>query len=189
MMAQTAQLTTVETNVANKKALEAVTATLTKSSQYQSQFGLLPAIGKLAVTKNDSVNYDGTNDQDFQLYFENPPASGSITITDSNNNKVREISLLQYKNDLGEVGEDEKGLKIKDSQGMLSFTWDGRKDNGGKLPVGEYKIKAEYVDQNAKTHKIKLGTNIVESVKFENAEPLLQLGGKYVKFSEVSEIK
>ena len=189
MMAQTAQLTTVETNVANKKALEAVTNTLTKSSQYQSQFGLLPAIGKLAIIKDDTVQYDGISDKDFQLYFENPPASGSIAIYDSNNNKVREISLLQYTNEVGEVGEDEKGLKIKDSTGMLSFTWDGRSDDGSKLAKGKYTIKANYVGQDAKSHNINLGTNIVESVKFDGTEPLLQLGGKYIKFSEVSEIR
>ena len=189
MMAQTAQLTTVETNVANKKALEAVTSTLTKSSQYQSQFGLLPAIGKLAVVKNNAVKFDGQNSKDFQLYFENPPTSGSIVITDSKNNKVREISLLQYRNELGESGEDEKGLKIKDTTGILNFTWDGRRDNGSKLPKGEYSIKANYVGKDAKSHTISLGTNIVESVKFENAEPLLQLGGKYIKFSEINEIR
>lgn len=189
MMVQTAQLTTVETNVANRKALEAVTKTLTKSSEYQSQFGLLPAIGKLAILKDTAIAYDGKNDKDFQLYFENPPASGSIVITDNKDNKVREISLLQYKNETGNVGEDEKGLKIKDSKGMLSFTWDGRNDVGGKLLKGSYNISANYVGQDAKAHKINLGTNLVESVKFENSEPFLKLGDKYVKFSEVSEIK
>ncbi len=188
MMAQTAQLTTVETNVANKKALEAVTRTLTKSSEYQSQFGLLPAIGKLAVIKDDTLEYDGVNSKDFKLYFENPPSSGSIVISDSTGKKIREISLLQYKNEVGEVGEDENGLKIRDSEGMLSFTWDGKNNDGNKLAKGKYKIEADYTGKNAKVYNINLGTNIVESVKFENSEPFLKLGEKYVKFSEISEI-
>ena len=189
MMIQTAQLTTVETNVANKKALETVTQTLTKNSEYQSQFGLIPAIGKLATLKDATLKYDGSNLKDFDLYFENEPKSGSIAIIDKNKKKVREISLLQYKNALGETGEDESGRKIEDSKGVLSFSWNGRRDNGSKLPKGKYTIKAEYVGEDSKKHTVFLGTNVVESVKFENSEPFLKLGEKYTKFSDIGEIR
>jgi flagellar basal-body rod modification protein FlgD len=189
MMVQTAQLTTVETNIANKEALEAVAKTLTKSSEYQSQFGLLPAIGKLAILKDSTVEYDGNNDVDFKLYFESEPQSGSISIFDKNNKKVKEISLLQYKNEMGKIGKDEDGQDIKDSKDMLSFIWDGRTDNGNKLTKDKYKIQANYLGKDGKSHNIEIGTNIVESIKFENAEPLLKLGANYVEFSKVHEIR
>ena len=189
MMAQTAQLTTVETNVANKKALESITETLKSSSQYQSQFGVLPAIGKLASLKEAVVDFDGSNPKDFEIYFEDSPKSGSIIVTDSKGQKVREMSLLNYTNGSNQVGEDENGKKIEDSKGVLNFTWDGREDNGLKLPKGKYEIEAEYIGSDSKKHTIKIGTNIVESVKFENSEPYLKMGGDYVKFSNIGEIR
>ena len=189
MMVQTAQLTTVETNVANKKALEAVTKTLTQSSQYQAQFALLPAIGKMAITKLDTVNFDGSNPKDFKLYFESEPQAGSITIEDDKGNKIKELSLVNYINETGKEGEDEQGFKIKETKGMLSFTWNGTSDTGATTKKGNYKIFANYTGKDAKVHKINIGTSIVESVKFDKGQPLLKLGDKYVEFSQINEIR
>jgi len=189
MMIQTAQLTTVETNVANKKALEAVVKTLTSSTKYQSQFGLIPAIGKLAVTKDTSVKFDGLLNSDFELYFKEMPKSGNITIKDKAGQTVKNISIGEYKNRNGVLNEDENGRKIKESKGTMSFTWDGNDDRGVKVATGDYFISASYVGKNSKVYTVDLGTNIIESVKFDAGMPYLKLGSKYIPFSKVSEVK
>ena len=189
IMDYTASMTTVETNNANKEALQNVVETLTNNSNYSSQYGLLPAIGKLAITNQSTVGYDGKNDVPFAMYFPKEVDTGEITIKNLGGATIRTISLDEYVNEVGVQGEDDRGVSLKGADGLLRFTWNGALEDGTKLGEGEYRMSVKYRDTDGGQHTLNLGEYKVESVKFKQGTPYLNIGDQDVKFEDILELR
>lgn len=168
ILTQTSQLSTLEANDKLQSSLKAVVAGL----QASSQFSIISAIGKTANTGNDSVKIENGSGVSFDMLFKNPIESGSIKITDSNNNTVKTIDLSEY----------------KDAKGSLKFSWDAMDNNGLGVDDGTYKVVANYIDINGKSNSIRLGEQEIQSVKFDNGKAYLKLGSEYIASDEVKEI-
>ncbi len=165
ILAQTSQLAT----------LEAQQNTNDVMNNFASQFALsqnmnaVSAIGKQAKMDNSLVLEDGKESR-FDLYFSEDIQSGSVEIYDQNEKIVKTINLDAQ------------------SGGSLQFTWDGKDDNSNQMEAGNYKVIAKYTSPDGNNHQSEYGTYKIESVKFEESQALVKLGGQYIPFSEIKEI-
>jgi flagellar basal-body rod modification protein FlgD len=167
MLEETSSLSTMEMNTNMQKTLNNLSQTLLSSSQLST----ISAIGKIADTHNRYLNITNEDTQkDFELYFQNDIKNGKIKIEDSNGNIVKEINLDTH------------------SKGLLNFEWDLKDNNGKRVENGNYKVFAEYEDNNGISHNALLGVYPIESIKFENNKAYAKIGNQYVPFSQIKEI-
>jgi len=167
---QTSQLASLEAQQNTNEALEA----LTKSFQQSKDFSAVSAIGKYAkldtkveLTQDTEGNPNPVN---FNLNFAEDAKSGTIQIYDDQNRLVKTM----------EIEETPKG--------MQNFTWDGLTDAGEKAKTGDYKIYANYVNEDGVTLQADFGSYKIESVKFDDDKTYVKLNGSFVDFSSVQEI-
>jgi flagellar hook assembly protein FlgD len=189
IMDYTASMTTVQTNNTNKKALEDVVKTLKSNSEYTTQYGLLPAIGKIAVTNKDLLKFDGKKDLEFSMYIPDNMEHGVMEIINKEGVIARTIPLDKYKNATGEIGKDDKGVALKDVQGLISLSWDGTLLNGAIAEKNEYHVKINYKNDKGVDKSINLGEYKVQSVKFKGGTPYLNVGQFDVAFKDILELK
>jgi flagellar basal-body rod modification protein FlgD len=81
ILTQTSQLTQLEAQEEQKKAMKKIVENFNKNSKFQAQYSLVPAIGKMARTTLDYVNINtGDKKSSFELYFDKPIKNGKIFI-------------------------------------------------------------------------------------------------------------
>lgn len=131
-------------------------------------------IGNIAETPYTALNVEKNEAIKFELYFDEPidPTKGQpkITITDKDNNVIREIDLAQ---------KDENGNYIYlNKEGYVEFEWDTRDSKGAYVGKGDYVVKAEYnLDPNTNQYKeTQLGRGEVQSILFDSGVPYVKLG-------------
>ena len=185
ILTQTSQLTQLEAQEEQKKAMKKITENFDKSSQFQAQYSLVPAIGKMARTDLDSIDLKIEDKKtSFELYFNEPIKSGEVTIKDEKDAIVKVIDIQKYK--------DEFNKSVVGKKGVVKFVWDGTDNSGDRLKEGKYKILANYID-NVKGknthHETVLGSMPIESVKFENGTTYLKLGSQYIDAKELRELR
>jgi len=170
MLAQTSQLTQLQTNQDLKDSLSKLTSQMSSSAQYSA----VSMIGKMADTgENGFAISDAKNlrqDIDFDLYFNDDYLNATIKIRDKNGDVVKSFDM-------------ENGQK-----GLASFQWDGKDDGGNPVSDGTYYITADY---STKTHEDKttmLGVYPIESVKFEDGKAQLKLDNRYVSLDKIKEV-
>ena len=170
MLAQTSQLTQLQTNQDLKNSLNRLISQMEASTQYSA----VTMIGKLADTGNngfaitDSANLQ--QDIPFDLYFNDDYLSAELRITDRNGNVVRSINL----------DGDKKGLK--------SFTWDGKDDNGNPVADGEYYVTADYKTKFYEDKTTMLGIYPIESVRFVDGKAELKVDNSYIPLNAIKEV-
>lgn len=100
-----------------------------------------------------------------------PGTETKLSILDQNGNVVRTLN--------GEVAGGDHNLN-----------WDGKNDAGEPMAAGLYTLKVETT--NSAGNQIQSWVSakgLVQSVHFENGEPLLDLGGASVRLSEVVTVR
>ena len=167
ILTQTSQLATLESAGNTNKTMEELVDKLSNTMD----MGSLSAIGKMASLGSNAVTLYENKPAQFEIYFKEEIKSGTLTITDKNNDVVREISL------------DEQAGK----SGVLAFEWDGNDESGNPLPAGYYSVKSEYLDVNNEQQKTQFGIYPVESVRYDNGKPLMKLGSSYVPMEYIKE--
>ncbi|MDA3967817.1 MULTISPECIES: flagellar hook assembly protein FlgD [Helicobacter] len=133
-------------------------------------------IGNIAETPFTALKVEKNEEIEFELYFDEPidPTKGSpkITITDKDNNVIKEIDL---------AAKDEEGNYIyAGKSGYVEFKWDTTNSSGAYVGNGDYNVRAEY-NLDDKTNKYKetqLGRGEVQSILFEGGVPYVKLGDK-----------
>ena len=189
IMQYTASMTTVQTNNANREALESVVETLKANSDYKSQFGLLPAIGKMAITKLNTLKFDGKNKTEFTVFTPEVMKNASMQITSLTGAIVKEIPLDEYVNYKGTVGEDESGNDLHKTKGLLNLSWDGTNTSGTFAEKNGYRVKINYQDESGANKELNLGEYKVQSVKFKEGVPYLNVGNLDVELSDILELR
>ncbi|MCV6607342.1 MAG: flagellar hook capping protein [Campylobacterales bacterium] len=176
MVSQTADLTVVESQETMKKSIESLAAQMKTTSSYS----LVNSVGQLADTGNDKVQFKFRGEPTkFNIFFEEPPLAGKMVVYDSTGNSIKEISLTE-----SQINK----LALNTTQ---SFTWDGTDASGTPVDSGTYRIEVEYMGKNSKENKTtRPGIYPIESVKFANGEPEINLGDNgYVKLTDIKEIR
>lgn len=96
-------------------------------------------------------------------------------------------AVLKIQNDQGEVVRTVSMKQLK--SGANSFNWNGQDDNGVNQPAGDYKLVVEAND----TAGTKIGVEtqfdgVITGINFTGEGPLLMVGNRTVKFSDVRKI-
>ncbi|NBU21324.1 flagellar hook assembly protein FlgD [bacterium] len=155
MATEIAQFTSVE-------QLQNMNQNLTKLSQQNrplEQMVMTGMIGKTVTVDRDRFPHaEGENDS---LSF-NLSKDSKSTVISVNNEAGEEV----YKKDLG-----------PQKNGLVSFTWDGKKNNGLPAKSGNYAIRVEAIDHHEQKIQINsLAQAKVIGVSFEGQDPILLIG-------------
>jgi len=168
ILEQTSQLSSLETNEKLQESLKNMATALSSSSN----FSVISAIGKTANTGAEGIVVkDGATDS-FDISFSEAIESGTINILNSNRQVVKTIDLSNV------VGQS----------GTLNFAWNGTDSSGNSVADGKYTISGVYTSLNGNVNSVKHGVYPVESVKFDNGNPMLKLGSKYYSLNDIEEI-
>lgn len=172
ILTQTSQLAGLESSENTNKALETLTAALSSTQE----FSTISAIGKRADLGSDALQLDQGSAVDFEMYFPEEIASGTINITDLEDNVVATINI--------EMDEDETSK----AAGVYKFTWDGLDKNGNYAESGIYRVNSAYTDTSGTAQTSRIGAYPIESVRFDGGKTYFKLGSSYVPLEEVAEV-
>ena len=166
ILSQTSQLATLESADNTNNALK----TLSEALKNSQQFSTISAIGKTASLGSDMISHTKDSNSRFEVYFPNDIKSGTVSIKDSHNRVVRTLNIP------------------RGSNGVHSFTWDGKDQSGHVLDTARYHVSANYTDSHNSRHETQLGVYPIESVKFDRGKALVKLGSSYVPIENVKEV-
>lgn len=167
ILTQTSQLASLESANNTNTALEKLSESLITSMQ----FSTISAIGKMADLGSDSIKLDAEGGNSaFDIYFPKDISSAQVEIRDGDGALVRTF----------DVAASPKGVQ--------NFTWDGITVGGSAAKEGVYHISANYVGSDGTTGSSKLGSYPIESIRFEEGQPLAKVGSSYVPFDSIYEV-
>ncbi|OBV29097.1 flagellar basal body rod modification protein [Helicobacter sp. CLO-3] len=211
IITQTAQLTQVEMQEENKKAMKEMVNSMKVMQESNEEFKafqetLKETMDKLSSGIDSSVEASGQMSQ--ASSFQSVAMVGKIAETDvSGVNYAGEgkTSFALYfdekiKADSGtpviQIFDEDKRLvrtiSLKDRNGeggYLDFSWDGLDDRGEQMPQGSYSIQAEY-NLNPKTNQYlntRVGRGEIQSVLFDKGKPLIRMGELILPLSAAME--
>lgn len=172
MLSQTSQLATLETQESTNKIMKELAAQLKAQSENGMSSQAISTIGKIATIGDVSlaVTKDALSSK-FDIFFPEKIDNGKVTIKNKNGDVVKTFDLK------------------KDGQGVLTFDWNLKDEQGGRVTNGSYSVSATYKDAKGIEHTVKPGTYPVESVKFDKGKTMLKLGSTYVPMNDIKEIK
>lgn len=177
ILTQTSQLASLESAQNTNDALEALSKTL-QSSQ---EFSIVSSIGKRADLGSDAIGHEEGGSTTFEVYFPEDIASGTVEITDLDDNVIATIPI--------DMPEDEDGVKDdKLLADVYQFTWDGLDSNGESVESGIYRVNSKYTDPDGTLQETRLGAYPIESVRFEEGKAYLKLGSNYVALEDIVEV-
>jgi len=180
ILTQTSQLATMSAADDTNDAL----ADLSASLSTQDQFGTISAIGKTADLGSDAIEFDKGSAAQFEIYFPQDVASGTIEVSDLEGNVVATIPIeMQEENASGEIVDLEK----LDS-GVYLFDWDGLATDGSAAESGIYRIESKYTNSNGDNLETRVGAYPIESVRFEDGAAFAKLGSSYIPMTDIVEI-
>ncbi len=166
-IAQLAQFSTVEQQSTMNSHLES----LLVAQAANNQTSVANLVGKDILYKTDKVTLDGTNGVTLRGDLKGEATSITASITDSNGKVVRKLTVS---------GND---------AGPIALEWDGKDENGAKLPAGEFTVKLTAVDVKGDSVEIESrGRAHSTGVTFSNGYPELIIGSAHVRLSDVVEI-
>lgn len=178
MLTQTSQLAALEmqqnTNETMQKMVETMQQ-LSDSMLSNGNMAIVGALGKMATITDTTFRLDNST-QAISVRMYLPKATGDGGAT------------FQILNTKGDVLRNIKVEKADLKQGVNIIGWDGRDDNGVFVGSGNYTMKVSYLDSDGGTTTSNYGSYPIESVKFKDGVGILVIGGREVKFDEVSQI-
>lgn len=177
ILTQTSQLAALESSENTKKALEELTSAM-KNNQ---SFANVSAIGKRADLGSDAVAHDEGSTTSFEMYFPEDVYSGTIEITDLQDNLVATLNIQDQKDADGNL------LSMREA-GVYKFDWNGKDVAGNMAESGIYRVNATYLSEDGQKYTSRVGAYPIESVRFEDGKTFLKLGSSYVELSEVVEV-
>jgi len=166
ILTQTSQLATLEASDNTNKALEELSNTLS----YTSQLSTVSAIGKMGSLGTNSILLEETGDPEFEIYYPDDVATGTVTIKDKYDNIVKTFNISDL------------------SAGVNYFTWDGTSDTGERLEPGGYSIESTFTTPTGEEKTTAFGVYPIESVRFDNNTTYLKMGSSYYPLDQVVEV-
>lgn len=163
---QLVQFTEVEQSVKTNENLEA----LAQLSAANAITGSVSYIGK-------TVSLDGKtatlNNGNASWSFDSPESSSNTTFT--------------IKNSSGQVVYSEtRGIE----EGVSDFNWNGRTSTGAFAPNGDYTLSINATNSQGGTINVSTSaTGVVDGVDMSGAEPVLLVGSREVKISDILSVR
>lgn len=141
-----------------------------KTQSLQDKFYAASFVGKKIVTQGSSLDLKAAGEAQDVLFK-----------LDSSASKVL-VRILDEKNNIaGEIWRD--GM----SQGSHQVTWNGEQLDGAPAPQGKYQIQVKAWDDQGQNIVARTeATGIVESVTFDEGEPVLTVSGQKVYLRDVA---
>ncbi len=200
IITQTAQLTQVEMQEENKKAMKEMVESMkvmqdVNNDFKDSQTALKETMDKLVAGIDNSI--EAANQMSQSSAFQSVAMVGKIAETDVNGVNYSGEGKISFSLFFDHPIDSAKGtpvvqifdsqkqlvrslsLKEKDGQaGYLDFIWDGLDDKGNQMPQGEYSISAEYnLNPNTNQYLLtRVGRGEIQSVLFDKGKPLIRMG-------------
>ncbi len=168
MASQLASFTSLE-------QLQNLNSTLTEMKKDQApmaNYEMLNFIGKsVSGDSAEIVRSQGDKDHEFKFNLGKESTDVTIKLTNSNGDVVRSFEI--------------KNLKA----GENSMKWNGQDDKGVEQTAGVYKFEVEAKDKTG--NKVTVDTKFdgtISGVNFSSAGPVLMIGNRGVKLSDVKKI-
>lgn len=200
IITQTAQLTQVEMQEENKKAMKEMVESMKIMQETNKEFKEFQASLKDTMEKLGTgieSSKEATEQMSQSSAFQSISMVGKIAETD--------VSGVNYKGDgkihfslyfdraidaskglpvvqvFNEAKELVRTISLKDRNGeggYLDFVWDGLNEKGEQLPAGSYSVSAEYnLDPKTNQYLItRIGRGEIQSVLFDKGKPLIRMG-------------
>ncbi len=166
ILSQTSELATLEAADNTNKTLN----NLAKTMEETSGMSIVSAIGKMGSLGKDTVLLNTENKPQFDLYFGDDVADGTITIKDINGNTIQQIPIRDL------------------PAGIHTYSWDGTDDSGVRVEPGSYTIEAQYVTPNGERKSAAYGRYPIESVRFDKGKAEVKMGSHYYPVDQLKEI-
>lgn len=166
ILTQTSQLATLEAQTNTNDTMKQISEAFRSSSQ----FNAIGAIGKIADVGNSDIRLDEGGKVNFEVYFPEEAAAGTLHITDTSGNLVKSVDLPSL------------------SSGVHPFEWDGTDASGNRLDAGVYQVYVTYTTPSGNELETRVGRYPIESVRFDGGEAQLKLGSHYVPLAQVKEV-
>jgi flagellar basal-body rod modification protein FlgD len=165
MIDQTMQMSTIEANNTNIKALINMQNSFA-STQMMNSVNL---IGKYIDTGNRDISLKESNSE-FSVLFEKDVSSGVINILNENGVVVNTLSLDNLK-----AGEN-------------TFNWDGQDFNGVLLEDGLYTLSIDAKDSDNQLVKGSIGTHKVSALEFLNGDITIVANDYKINLNDIQKI-
>ena len=128
-------------------------------------------LGREVVALGDSLALEGDGDIEVAFRLGDFAENTTVTISDAAGNTVRTLEVSSL------------------SSGQQRINWDGKDNNGNRLPEGTYSFQVDAQDKSGdKIAATPLVVGTISSVRYENGGAILMINGREVAFSSVLEI-
>jgi len=166
MLAQTAQMTALESQESTTKALTA----LQESFATNSQFSAINMINKAVNLGTNDIDIKSGIGRTLYTYLAEPAQKINVAIQNSKGEVVKTF----------ETTEATEG-------GLFNLYWDAKNDAGVGVPDDKYTINISYQSQDGSNKTSNLAF-LVEAVQLSGNQPQLKIGNSYKKMNEIKEI-
>ena len=200
IITQTAQLTQVEMQEENKKAMKEMVESMKVMQETNKEFkefqaNLKDTMDKLGLNLESSK--EATEQMSQSSAFQSISMVGKIAETDVSGVNYKGEGKIHFSLYFDRAIDASKGLPVvqvfneakelvrtislKDrngERGYLDFVWDGLNEKGEQLPAGSYSVSAEY-NLDPKTNQYlltRIGRGEIQSVLFDKGKPLIRMG-------------
>jgi flagellar basal-body rod modification protein FlgD len=169
MIAQMAQFSTLEIMQRSEQTMSALLVAQAASNQ-QSAINL---IDKNVVTQSDKLDLTSAGGPvPISMQLPQQTSALDVVILDDKGNEVRHIKAGAQK------------------AGEFTVPWDGRDDNGNRLPEGKYSVRINAIDQQGKDMGVMPQQVFhVDAVTFEDGIAHLRCGDRTLEMNEIVEVR
>ena len=200
IITQTAQLTQVEMQEENKKAMKEMVDSMKVMQETNNEFKnfqttLKDTMEKLGEGIDNSIEASGQMSQ--ASAFQSVSMVGKIAETDVsgiNYNGEGRVSFSLYFDQPIDASRGKPIVQIFDENkqlvrtldlaqkngesGYVEFSWDGLSDRGEQVDSGSYSVSAEYNLDPKTNHYLttRVGRGEIQSVLFDKGKPLIRMG-------------
>ncbi len=200
IITQTAQLTQVEMQEENKKAMKEMVDSMKVMQESNEEFKnfqstLKETMDKLGEGVDSSIEAAGQMAQ--SSAFQSVAMVGKIAETDVSGVNYTGESKVHFSLFFDRPIDTSKGKAVvqifdeskqlvrsislddkNGQQGYLDFAWDGLNDRGEQMDSGSYSVEAEYNLDPKTNHYLttRVGRGEIQSVLFDKGKPLIRMG-------------
>ena len=169
MIAQMAQFSTLELMQRTEQTMSALLMAQAAANQQQA----ISLVGKDVVTKAETIELSSSGDPPLvAMQLPEKTSALDITILDENGKEVRHIKAGSQ------------------PAGPFQLPWDGRDDNGNRLPDGKYTVRVNAINSQGEDMNVSPESVFhVDGILFEDGIARIRAGDRILSMSDVVEVR
>jgi flagellar basal-body rod modification protein FlgD len=126
-------------------------------------------IDKTVVAKGDHFNHSAGQSEELSFEVAGKADKVTITIADQAGNTVKEV-------------------QVEPAEGLQSYRWNGRDDDGKSVPTGVYTISVQATNEDAVVPTSTYVKGKVTGVRFDQGYPEIMIGDRRISMNDVIEV-